>query len=187
LLAVSFVAVAAFLLGVCTDYGQTFLPGQSNSLANSAGPWVLAAFVLTFGARGPKQAALQGALVLVLLEMGYVVAAYLRGYSSAETTTMFWLTAGVVVGPVIGLAAHWVRCGASSQAAAGAGCLSGVLVGEGCYTLIELNTPVYGLGEIVLGAVLLAVFGRRRFAEPNGAALAVAVTVLLAAAFVAIY
>lgn len=66
---------------------------------------MLIAFGLALLARAPWVAAVCGLLALAGLEIGYVVMAALRDFASSSTTVTFWLTAAVVFGPPVGLAA----------------------------------------------------------------------------------
>lgn len=103
---------------------------------------------------------------------------------------LFWGMAAVVVGPVIGLAAAWTRSGSPQQTAFGAAAVSGVLIGEGIYGLryiADTTYPPYWWASIVAGTLLLAAIARRRQLRRGFVALAIAVTVVGAAAFVAIF
>ena len=190
----SLVAAAGLALGVLTAYAQGWLPGEVGSLANSSGAWTVIAFGLAWWAAarrsGTAVVVVAGALALLALLAGYVLGADVRGYPSSTALMVFWGAAAVVVGPVIGLAAAWVRSGPPVRAALGAGAVAGVLVGEGAYGLryiADTTYPPYWWGSIVVGVLLLAaVVGARRF-PARAAAVAVVVTAVVGAAFVLIY
>jgi len=67
--------------------------------------------------------------------LGYYAVNELRGFPSSPRAVLVWTVAAVLVGPVLGLAAHWLRTGNVTRAAAGVGVPVGVLVGEGVYGL----------------------------------------------------
>lgn len=183
-------AVCGTLLGVATAYGQALLPTALASLANSAGPWALVAFLLAMTASRKSVAAGVGVLSLATSLGGYVLGAALRGYPSSTGLLVFWGMAAILVGPVLGLAGCAARGGSPVAAALGAGAMSGVLVGEGVYGLnyiADTTYPPYWYGSAVVGVALLtwvAVWRLRRVAP---LLLAVATTIVVAAAFVIVY
>ncbi len=184
------VGLLGLALGVLTAYGQEWLPREAGSLANSAGSWALAAFLLAFFATGPRVAAACGALTLTALLAGYVLGAGVRGFPSGSALIVFWGLAAVFVGPLMGLGAHWVRSGRRTLAAVGAGGMGGVLIGEGAYGLTyvaDTTFPPYWWGEIVVGAVLLCVIAARRLRRPLPVVLSVTVGAAVAAAFVVVF
>lgn len=66
-----------------------------------------------------------------------------------------------------------------------ASCISGLLVGEGVYGfayIADTTYPPYWWGEIIVGAGLLCCVARRRFRRLYPAALAVVLTLVVAAA-----
>lgn len=184
------VAAAGVTGGVLTAYAQGWLPSEVGSLANSSGTWMLVAFGLALLARTPALGALSGALALATLLAGYVLGAGLRGDPSSAALMLFWGIAAVVVGPVVGLAAVWVRRGSPTQAALGTGAAAGVLVGEGVYGLryiADTTYPPYWWGSIVAGASALVVAAMWRRLPARAAGLAAAVTGVVAVAFVVVY
>lgn len=188
-LAALLVAVAAGLvLGMLTAYGQGWLPHSVGSLANSAGSWSLAAFLLGLLAPGRISGVLCGFATLAGLLVGYVVTDELRGYA-ATGLLVFWGVASVVAGPMLGLGAQWLRRSRRSLAALGAGAMSGVLVGEGVYGLLyvaDTTYPPYWWGEIVAGAILLGIAVGWRL-RGWSAAWGALITTVVAAAFVVVY
>lgn len=193
------VAVVAVILGALTSVGQTVLPDQARSLANSSGSWVSVAFAAALLVAGPPrprrsspaavaEAALAGAIALWGLLAGYVVTAHLRDYPMSSFYLMFWTVAGALVGPIVGIAAAWVRGAVAWRAGLGAGVVGGVVLGEAAYglTVVAATTsPVYWVVQAAAGLGLLVVVARRRDRSATGAALATAAVV--ASAFVAGY
>ena len=157
--AVAWVAVGGVIIGVLTAIGQGALPGVLAPMANSAGSWCLAAFVLAAFATGMPYrpvwlGAVLGALALFAMVIGYALASEVSGHAAGTRLVLFWGAAAVVVGPAIGIAATWHRGGRSSRAALAAGLIAGILVGEAIYglTFIAATTPVvYWAGQLVLG------------------------------------
>jgi hypothetical protein len=177
-------------LGALTAYGQEWLPPELGSLANSSGSWSLMAFGLALLAGGPRLAALCGALTLGTLLAGYVVAAGIRGDVSSSSLIVFWGAAAILMGPLIGRAAHAVRSGAPTLAALGSGAMSGLLIGEGIYGLIyiaDTTYPPYWWGELIVGVGLVGWIARQRFPRLRPIAVAAGFGLVVAAAFVAVY
>lgn len=184
------VCSAGAALGVLTAYAQGWLPPELGSLANSTGSWALVAFCLALLAAGPGWAAAFGCLALLTLLGGYVVGADIRGYPSSMNLLLFWGAAALVAGPLLGLGAHWGKTGRGLLAAAGAGGISGVLIGEGAYGLryiADTTYPPYWWGELIAGLVLLALIAGLRLRTPTNIVAAVGLAALSAGAFVLLY
>lgn len=183
------VALAGFGLGVLTAYAQLWLPEEVGSLANSSGTWCLIAVGLAFLARTERAAAAFGALSLMTLLIGYVSGAAFRDFPSSRSLIIFWGFAAIVVGPFLGLAAHWIKTRKPIYDAVGAGGICGLLIGEGIYGLVEIadtTYPPYWWSEIIVGAGLL-VWASARLRQPRLVATAIGVAIFIAAAFLAIY
>lgn len=174
--------------GGLTSYGQALLPDALDSMANSAGSWSLIAFLLGTLSPRPWVSTVIGALSLAAMVVGYDVVSVLRGFAVSSTTTAFWLTAAVVVGPVLGWGANAVRR-RTTLAPCAVGAMSGVLVGEGVYGLIyiaDTTSPAYWSGSVVAGVTLLVWACVRRFSGARSVLLAAGTTALTATAFVAL-
>ena len=183
------VGVLGLTFGVATAYAQAWLPHEVGSLANSVGSWALLAFLLALLGTTPRAAALLGFVALVMLLAGYVLGASVRGDPSSSSLMAFWGLASVVAGPVLGLSAYWVRTDRGRLGAAGIGVMSGILIGEGVYglsTIVDTTYPPYW-GQIVVGVVILASVAAQRPVQVRRIAVAVACSLLVAAAFVAVY
>jgi len=181
---------AGLALGALTAYGQEWLPPELGSLANSSGSWCLVAFGLALIAGSPRIAALCGALTLGTLLAGYVLGASTRGDPSSSSLILFWGAAAILLGPLIGLAAHAVRYGPATWAALGTGAMSGLLIGEGIYGLTyiaDTTYPPYWWGELIVGLGLLGWIAKRRFPRLRPIALAAGIGLVVAAAFIAVY
>jgi hypothetical protein len=181
------VALAA---GFVTAYAQEWLPSELGSFANSAGPWTLIAFGLALGAVDLRTAVFSGVLALLALLTGYVLGAGVRGFASGSALVAFWGAAALIAGPAIGAAAHWVSADRGRLAAAGAGVISGVMIGEGAYGLAfiaDTTYPPYWWGETVAGAGLLVAFTLVRKVRPADVATALAVAAVSATTLVVLY
>jgi hypothetical protein len=159
------IAVAAGLaVGVLTAVAQRWIGDSLRSLANSAGPWSLAAFVVARRLRSGAAGAMAAAVTLAMCEIGYVIANNVRGVPNSKSTVAFWLLAAAFAGPPLGIAAVWSRGFDPFRRGAGFGVPSGVLVGEGLYGLARLTgstSAAYWSVEVGLGVVALAVVNER--------------------------
>jgi len=181
------VVLLSFLLGGLTSYAQGFLPEALSSFANSASGWTVLTALLVYWSRArTAPAAVLGAVSFVLLVVGYMVAADLRGY---VYNPLFFSVVGVVVGPFVGVAASWLRT-AGVRAALGTALLAGIGVGEAIYGLTvvgDTTSPVYWTLIGVAGLALLAGQIARRIRGVLPVVLALGGTALLAAGFLVAY
>ncbi len=181
---------AGLLLGALTAFGQGWLSDSARSVSNSAGLWCLVAFLVAVTVARRSVSALIGFLTLLALLAGYVLASADRGYESSTSLMVFWGLAAVVVGPVLGIAAHEVRRGPPMSAALGIAVMSGILVGEGAYGLLyiaETTNPLYWWSSIGVGIGLLVGVFLRRLRQRRPVAVAVMATAVVATAFVLLY
>lgn len=164
------VAVAVGLaVGVVTAYGQGWLGDSTSSLANSAGSWSLAAFLVARFARRVPVAVVAATVTLACSEVGYAIATNVRGGSNATSTVVFWLVAAMLAGPPLGVAGAWsTRRGIRQHV--GVGVIAGVLIGEGIYgwtTIADTTDWRYWAVETLLGVVVLVAITARREARPR--------------------
>lgn len=179
------------LAGLMTSYGQGLLPHGLASIANSSGTWSLIAFLVGMLSPRPWVSAIAGALSLAAMVLGYDIASVLRGFAVMAGSTVFWLTAAVLVGPVLGWGGNALRT-RTRLAPLAVGAMSGVLVGEGAYGLLyiaDTTSPVYWSCSIAAGAAFLVWAAARRLPAPRSRSLALAAgtTAVVAAAFVVVY
>lgn len=163
----SFVLLAAVVsglgVGALTAYGQGWLGDSTSSLANSAGPWSLAAFVVARYGRRVVPAVAAATVTLACSEVGYALATEVRGGSNATSTVVFWLTAAVLAGPPLGIAAAWSRRRGALRCV-GFGVIAGVLVGEGIYgwtTVADTTDWRYWAVELIVGVGIAGVIAVR--------------------------
>lgn len=186
----AFVGVTAFFLGVLTSFGQTWLPDEARSLANSAGSWALLAFLLALSASSAWIAAVCGAQALLALVAGYFIASLLRDFAVSRAVVVFWTGAAVVVGPALGIGAFLLRRERGTPAALALGSISGVLVGEGVYGLryiADTTYPPLWWAEVLTGLAVLSVGALTRLHRTTAGAVATAWALVVAVAFVALY
>lgn len=151
---------AGLAVGALTAYGQGWLADDLGSLANSAGPWAITAFVVAMLAPGAISGAVWAAIALGFCEVGYVLAVEVRGAANATSTVVFWLTAAALAGPPLGVAGAWTPDTSRwYRASTGPAVLAGVLIGEGItafVTVRETTNATYWVFESAVGAVVLA-------------------------------
>lgn len=177
-------------LGGLTALGQAHLPEVLGPLANSSGSWTVVAFGCALVPRSARSAASVGGLAMLALVAGYVLANSLRGFPSSTALLLFWGVAGVTIGPLVGLGAHWVRSRRDLWAGLGAGGLAGVLVGEGVYglTVVGETTPAaYWWGSVLLGVLVVTAASTVWLHGLTARVVAPVVAAAVAGAFVVLY
>lgn len=150
-------------VGTLTAYGQGWLGDSTTSLANSAGPWSAAAFLVARYNRRLVIAAVAAMFTLASCELGYAIANEIRGGSNSTTTIVFWLTAAVLAGPPLGIAAAWSTRGGIRRGI-GFAVIGGVLIGEGAYgwtTVADTTDWRYWAVELLTGVIVVAVASMR--------------------------
>ncbi|HEY2239349.1 MAG TPA: DUF6518 family protein, partial [Streptosporangiaceae bacterium] len=163
------VMVIALGLGALTDLGQAWLPQSSASLANSGASWAAVAFVLALFATGTGRAILWGLLGLAGLAGGYYLTAISRHVPESPASIRFWMLAAVIIGPLLGLAASWVRRGSPITAALGTGAAAGLLGGESVYGLTAIagsTSSLYWTIQLAVAIALLIALDAWRVREP---------------------
>jgi len=169
--------IAALVIGVAVGAVTQQFPSQVIPASTSGGPWVLVSFLVALTAAGVASATARGLACMVGLAIGYYGLAALHGYPVSGSTAGFWVPVALLVGPLTGLAAGWIRSGSPLLAHIAAGVIPGVLLGEGFAAGHQLET-LAGAG---LMAGLLAWQVRRAAAHaPAARAVAGAVAVVLA-------
>jgi Family of unknown function (DUF6518) len=185
-------ALVGLVGGALTDLGQSRLPWAVAPLANSAGSWVLLAFVVALGARGLLGAVARSSTCLVGLVVGFYAMAMGRGVAVGHESVVFWTVAALAVGPLAGAAAGALRHVGSDSAAVGAGVLGGMLAGEAVYGLRHLpaTSPGYWVAQFAVGSALAVGLAWWRTGRRAALALSVAaagwVAVVVYGAYVAL-
>lgn len=173
------VLAASLLLGMATFHLQGVLPDAWAPFANSCSGWTLLTAVLVWLARpGVRAAAVLGAASFLLLVWGYTIAA--PAYRPLTFTVV-----GLVAGPVVGVAATWLRSAGPRLAVAGA-VLAGIAVGDsvrGLTVVADTTEPQYWVSIGVVGVVLLVATVARLRARAADVVLVVGGTALVAALY----
>jgi hypothetical protein len=150
-------AVVGLAAGALTLWSDQRVPWELEPLANSAAPWILVAGAVALTARGAGEALVLAVVTLLTLVLGFYLAEGLRGWPVSRHEVVFWSVTSVMVGPMVGLAADWLRRGSEAMASVGAGLLGGMLAGEAVYghTQLRFSTPhEYWYVQFALGVAL---------------------------------
>jgi hypothetical protein len=160
LVAFLFVMTAAVITGALTPLGEHHLPASVNSAANSSAPWAMVAFASVYVVRARAVfAAVLGACAFVAMDAAFSVAfRWEFGYHYANHYLLFWTGIAVIVGPLVGLCASWLRAPQPILRAIGVAAPSSILIGEGVFMLVHLPgvSTLYSVA-CVLGGLLLFV------------------------------
>jgi hypothetical protein len=184
------VAVVGAAIGTLTSFGQTYVPFELSPLANSAGSWSLAAFLLSLIEVVPRRAAALGALALATMLAGYALATQLRGFPVGPSLLLFWGVASIVVGPALGAGAAWVRGTDRLRATAGGALVAGILIGEAFYglTVIDDTSPArYWISQMAVGSGVALLASTRGPRSVRHLAFGLALTAIVASAFYVTY
>jgi len=175
-------AAVGLAAGAATEWSVLHLPFSLEPLSNTAAPWVLVAFAVALTARWMGESLVLAVVTLVALILGFYVAEALRGWAVSRHQVEFWCVTSVVAGPLVGLAAGWLRHAGRTAGALGAGVLGGLLAGEAVHglTALRFSTPAdYWHAQFVLGVGLtigLTLWLSRRRPLGNVPVLAASVT-----------
>jgi hypothetical protein len=135
--------VLAVLLGLAvgawTEWEVLRITFALEPLTNTAAPWVLLAFLVALTARRVEEAVALAVVTLLALVVGFYLAQATRGWEVSHHQLAFWLIASFVAGPLVGLAAGWLRHGGRLLGSVGAGIVGGIFVGEAAYGIRKLT------------------------------------------------
>lgn len=175
-------AAVGFAAGVATGWSVLHLPFALEPLGNTAAPWVLVAFAVALAGRRVGESLALAVVALFGLVLGFYAAEAWRGWPVSGHQVALWSVACVVFGPLVGLAAGWLRHAGPTRGALGAGLLGGLLAGEAVYghTALRFSSPgrywyvqfLVGLG-LATGLTLWST-GRHQFGAVRALALALA-------------
>jgi hypothetical protein len=179
-------------VGAVNEWSIPHLPASLEPLSNSAAPWVIVACVLALTAHRIGEALVLSVVSLLALVLGFYIAQAYRGWAVSLHQVGFWIVASVALGPLVGLAAYWLRRAVPIGAALGAGVLGGLLAGEAVHGLTSLrfSTPArywevqFALG---VGLVIGLTLWRSRRHLLGSLALATASCVIISLGTFAIY
>jgi Family of unknown function (DUF6518) len=177
--------LVGFAVGAVTEWSVPHLPFSLEPLGNTAAPWVLVAGAMALTARRMGESLVLAVVTLVALVLGFYLAEAYRGWPVSRHQVEFWSAASVAIGPIVGLAASWLRSAKRTTAEVGAGVLGGLLTGEAVYGLTRLrfSSPAhYWYVQFALGvglAVGLTLWRSRRHLLGSLGGLAVSLTTCL--------
>ena len=184
------VVAVAVGLGALTDLGQAWLPQSSASLANSGASWAAVAFVLALLATGTGRAILWGLLGLAGLVGGYYLTAISRHVPESPESIRFWFLAAVIVGPLLGVAASWVRRGSPVTAPHRTRAPARPRGGEGGFGLTAIagsTSSLYWSIQLAVAIALLIALDAWRVREPAPIVLSVVTAAVVGALTCLVY
>ena len=103
--------MAALVIGLAAGAVTQWFPSPVIPASTSGGPWVLVSFLVALTAAGIASATARGLACMVGLVTGYYGVAALHGFPVSSSTASFWVPVALLIGPLTGLAAGWVRSG----------------------------------------------------------------------------
>jgi hypothetical protein len=185
------VLVTAAVWGGLTSFGQQYLPEDLRSLANAAGPWFAVVMASIMVAR-PRLglAMILGALGLIVMNEAYGAVSRWRGSFYGSGLGSIWNLIALVVGPMAGIAATWLRSTRPVLVALGASAPAAVLIGEGLYGLTvvsDTTSPVFWSLEIAAGIALVVLAAITRVRTILALGVLVGVSALGAVSFYVVY
>lgn len=140
------------LTGVITSFGQTYIPGTFNQLANSYAVWLTASFIGGNFLSSQKQALVGGVVVQLIAIAFYYLTSYLRFDMTFGSygILLFWGMGGLLMGPVLGLAGQWWSRKREDRIGYAIALLSASYLSEGFRNLFEFGYSV-GYAFLIIG------------------------------------
>jgi Family of unknown function (DUF6518) len=151
------------VIGALTSFGQLWLDRPFQALVNSAGAWLVIAFIVGTFARNWRTAAAAGAVACLAELLGYAVTAHLRGYAAGGSIMLFWCACGLVGGPLLGIAGYQWRHGRGHYRALSVAVAAGAFLAEGLWVYVHQNHYYDSalLWFAIAAAILLVLPARR--------------------------
>lgn len=149
------VVMAALVIGLTVGAVTEWFPSEALPASTTGSPWVLVSFLVALTAAGTASATAQGLACMVGLTIGYYGAGTFHTYPASSGTAALWVPVAMVIGPLVGLAAGWVRFGPPLLAFIAAGSVPGVLIGEAIAAQARWGT--YRRELALAGVAMLAV------------------------------
>ena len=185
------VLVTAAVTGGLTSLGQQYLPDELRSLANASGTWFAVVMGALVVARPrPVPAIILGVLGLIVMNEVYGVVSRWRGFAYGGGLSSIWNLIALLVGPVAGIAATWLRSPRPALVALGASAPAAVLIGEGLYGLTvvsDTTSPAFWTIELAAGVGVVVVTAVTRLRTISAIGMLVGVSALGAALFYVVY
>ena len=149
------VVVVGLVVGVLTSFGQTHLVAALHPLADSAGAWLVAPFVLGALMRTRRGAAGAGLACALAQLAAYDGTSEARGLAVGTSLIVFWSVCAAVGGPLFGVAGHLARRGRPGIRGLGGATLAAAFFAEGLWTYFhDLHHDANGWLWIGIGVVV---------------------------------
>lgn len=151
------------ITGIITSFGQTYIPGTFNQLANSYAVWLTASFVGGYYLSSKKWAITGGILIQIIAIISYYFTSYLRFDMSFGSygVLLFWIAGGIVMGPVLGLVGHWWRHERQDKDQYAIALLSALYLSEAMRNLYEFGYNV-GYAFLIIGICIIMFMYRKK-------------------------
>jgi hypothetical protein len=123
------------------------------------------------------------------MDLGFFVVFDSLGGYYAHSNLAFWLFVALVIGPLVGVCASWLRSRQPALQALAVAAPSSVLIGEGIFMLQRLPgvSTRYAVASVIVGFALFAILAIVRIRPMLWIAVSVAMCVAASAAFITIY
>ena len=169
--------LAALVIGLAIGAITEWFPSDVIAASTTGGPWVLVSFLVALTAAGIGSATARGLACMAGMAIGYYAVGTFHTIPPSSDMARFWVPVALLIGPLTGLAAGWIRSGPPLLAQIAAGGIPGVLIGES----IAVHHQLEMLVGVAMMAGLLAWQTRRSAPQAPAARAAAGVAVALAA------
>ncbi len=169
--------LAALVIGLAIGAITEWFPSDVIAASTTGGPWVLVSFLVALTAAGIGSATARGLACMAGMAIGYYAVGTFHTIPPSSDMARFWVPVALLIGPLTGLAAGWIRSGPPLLAQIAAGGIPGVLIGES----IAVHHQLEMLVGVAVMAGLLAWQTRRSAPQSSAAQAVVAVAACLAA------
>src|SRR5690348_17479368 len=122
--------LAALVMGLALGAVTEWFPADVIAASTTGGPWVLVSFLVALTAAGIASATARGLACMAGLAIGYYAAGTFHTIPPSSDMARFWIPVALLIGPLTGLAAGWIRSGPPLLAQIAGGGIPGVLIGE---------------------------------------------------------
>lgn len=143
------------VVGLCTVFGQKYLLGALNSLANSGAMWMIPAFYIACIYRKQWKSALASVIYLlacVVTYYGYY--AIFWHYVSIGFYPLFWAGCALLFGTIFGLGANYAKYGKGFFPYLCKMLLPAIFLSEGLMELSHYNDYRHMTGAIIIWLVI---------------------------------
>jgi hypothetical protein len=173
-------------VGILTVIGQTYLPGNFNSIANSGAMWLIPAYFISLSFSSAKQSIISCTLCLINSVVGYY---FFESIWNSHSFIFFsyymflWLICAVIAGTIFGIAAN---CGKSSKNVfynnLGKAMLPAVFMAEGLNILFHRKDYLHminvGYAWIVISFILVIIIYKKNILKKESILSLILATIL---------